>query len=318
MYENMIRLERNTDRKVTIVEWTLGNKCTYACSYCPEILHDGSAGWHDHEKLTAFLDACQDHYVNKLGRDEVIVQYTGGEPTVYPKFKELVRHAKDRGIRQSIISNGSRTARFWRETAPLLDKVHLSYHGEFAEPDHFVEISEIIGKVTDLHINMLMIPGRFDEFLGIAARLRDACPDANIQLKPLQINFGSEIYPYSEAERKILDTMHGFVTTAPRFRGYPVGQLKATNRDGSEFFTVSNDIILAEANRFPGWSCNIGIDTLNVDMWGYIYGGLCRVGGCHGNIYKGGYRLPVDPVTCNKDWCTCHLDVMVTKDAEQV
>ena len=101
MYKDLIRVERNTDAKFTIIEWTLGNKCTYACSYCPAILHDGSVGWQDHKKLTGFLDICHEHYSVGMGR-EVLIQYTGGEPTVYPKFKELLKHARDMGIRQSI------------------------------------------------------------------------------------------------------------------------------------------------------------------------------------------------------------------------
>jgi len=312
MYENMVRVERDTSRKVTIVEWTLGNRCTYACSYCPKVLHDGSAGWHDHEKLTDFLDVCYDHYHGHLGR-EVIVQYTGGEPTVYPKFKKLIAYAKERGIMQSMISNGSRTIRFWEEIIPYFNKVHLSYHGEFAEPDHFIEIAKRIEQQTDLHVNMLMIPNRFDELLAIAARIRDAAPNANIQLKPLQIGFGEELYPYTDAEKLVLDTMHGFSKRSIQLGGMPTGLLKVTNEDGSTERTVSNSLILEGANKFEGWMCDIGLDTLNVDMWGEVRGGLCRVGGSYGNIYTGDYTLPAEPTLCNKEWCTCHLDIMVTK-----
>jgi hypothetical protein len=312
MYENVIRIERNTPRKTTIVEWTLGNRCTFACSYCPSVLHDGSAGWHDHEKLTTFLDVCHDHYHGYLGR-EVIVQYTGGEPTVYPKFKKLIAYAHERGIMQSMISNGSRTVRFWKEIVPFFAKIHLSYHGEFVDPDHFVEVAKIIAGTTDLHINILMLPDRFDELLTVAARLRNECPLANIQLKPLQIGFGEELYPYTDAEKKILDTMHGFAEVSNRRGGLPTGQLKITNADGSENTTGCSALMLEKANKFSGWTCDIGLDTLNVDMWGEVRGGLCRVGGSYGNIYKDDYTLPADPTICNKEWCTCHLDIMVTK-----
>jgi pyruvate-formate lyase-activating enzyme len=313
MYENVIRIERDTPKKYTLVEWTLGNKCTFACSYCPDILHDGTAGWHDQKKLTDFLDVCADHYVGYLGR-ELIVQYTGGEPTVYPKFKKLIAYAKERGIMQSMISNGSRTHRFWKEVAPVFDKIHLSYHGEFADPEHTIEVARIISETTDLHVNMLMLPNRFDELLTIAAQIRSACPEANIQLKPLQIGFGEVLYPYSDTEKKILDTMHGFATSGPRKSKFPTGMLKITNADGTEGKTVSNSLILDGTNKFFGWTCDIGLDTLSVDMWGNIHGGLCQVGGNYGNIYTGDYTLPAQPTLCNKEWCTCHLDIMVTKE----
>jgi len=313
MYENVIRIERNTQRKFTLVEWTLGNKCTFACSYCPDILHDGTAGWHDQKKLTDFLDVCYDHYHTKMGR-ELIVQYTGGEPTVYPKFKQLINYAKERGIMQSMISNGSRTHRFWKEVAPVFDKIHLSYHGEFADPEHTIGVAKIIAETTDLHINMLMLPNRFDELLTIATRLRDECPDANIQLKPLQIGFGDELYPYSEAEQHVLATMHSFSKRAALKSNFPVGHLKTTYADGTEGRAVSNALILDGTNKYSGWLCDIGLDTLNVDMFGEIRGGLCRVGGSYGNIYKDDYTLPTQPTICDKEWCMCHLDLMVTKE----
>jgi len=312
MYENLIRIERDTPKKYTIVEWTLGNKCTFACSYCPDVLHDGSAGWHDHGKLTEFLDVCSDHYAVNLDR-ELIVQYTGGEPTVYPKFKKLVAYAKERGIAQSMISNGSRTHRFWKEVAPVFDKIHISYHAEEANPEHTIEVCRIISETTDLHVNMLMLPNRFSELLAVAARIRDVCPRTNIQLKPLQIGFGSELYPYTDTEKMILDNMHGFATNAVYESRFPTGLLHTINANGAKGAMVSNDLILEGSNKFEGWLCDIGIDTLNVDMRGNIHGGLCKVGGSYGNIYTGDYTLPAEPSICTKEWCTCHLDLMVSK-----
>ena len=311
--KDIVRIERNTSQRFTIVEWTLGNKCTYACSYCPEILHDGSAGWHDHEKLTAFLDACRDHY-GEMGR-EVMVQYTGGEPTVYPKFKELVRYANEKGIRQSIISNGSRTPRFWGEIAGFFEKVHLSFHPEYAleETDNFIRVSQEICRQTDLHVNVLMKPGLFPEIISFCSNLKVACPHATILLKPLQKDFGEELYDYSKSEQTILERMHGFQTTAPRRKNYPTGQLKATHRDGREDLVIPATFIMEGTNKWEGWHCNIGVETLSVDMWGNIHGGLCRVGGSHGNIYEGGYTLPSESAVCTREWCTCHLDIMVTK-----
>ena len=311
MYENLIRVERNTDVRFTIVEWTLGNKCTYACSYCPSVLHDGSVGWQDHEKLTSFLDACVEHYTDGMGR-EVLVQYTGGEPTVYPKFKELLQHGNKRGIRQSIISNGSRTVRYWADTAHYFEKVHLSYHPEFADPEHFVKVSQEIAKHTDLHVNVLMKPGQFGPILAMCAQLKAACPDSVILLKPLQKDFGEELYDYSPHEQTILNSMHSFHTNAPKRKNYPTGQLKVTDADGNTSLTIPSDLMLKGLNRWKGWDCQIGVETLNVDMNGEIRGGLCRVGGSYGNISTG-FKLPTQGVVCTREWCTCHLDIMVTK-----
>lgn len=251
-----------------------------------------------------------------MGR-EVLVQYTGGEPTVYPQFRELIKYAKTIGIRQSIISNGSRTTRFWNYAAWYFEKVHLSYHPEFADPEKFIRNAQEICRQTDLHVNVLMMPGIFPEIILMAHNLRIACPDATILLKPLQKDFGSELYDYTESEHKILTSMHDYQTKVPRKKNYPTGQLKVTRRGGILDTTTPSTLMLNEANQWKGWDCQIGIETLNVDMNGEIWGGLCHVGGSHGNISTG-FTLPTEGQVCTKQWCTCHLDIMVTKNESSI
>ena len=317
MYENAVHLTRKTDEKFTLIEWTLGNKCTYACSYCPEILHSGSVGWQDHEKLLRFLDSCMEHYNGKLGR-EVIIQYTGGEPTVYPKFKELVRYANEIGLRQSIISNASRTPRFWSDVADYFNKVLFSYHPEEADPEKFIKNVETVCAITDVHVNVLMKPGMFGPILSMCAELARRCPDnVTILLKPIQVDFGSQIVDYTPAEQHIMNTMHGYKTVAPRRKDYPTGMMEWTLRDGTKHGTIPTEIMLDEANTWTGWWCNIGVETLNVDMNGNIWGGLCKVGGSYGNISTQ-WTFPEEASMCTKHWCTCHLDMMVTKSVEPI
>src|SRR6185436_15194256 len=52
----------------TLVEWMLGNRCTFACSYCPSELHDGSLPWISADVILPFLDQVRRHYCEALGR----------------------------------------------------------------------------------------------------------------------------------------------------------------------------------------------------------------------------------------------------------
>src|SRR3954447_18211050 len=83
--------------RITLVDWTLGNTCNYACSYCPPRLHDGLTPWPPLELLTQFVDRLAAHYA-PLGQT-LLFQFTGGEPTVYPQFLELLRHLRKRRCR---------------------------------------------------------------------------------------------------------------------------------------------------------------------------------------------------------------------------
>src|SRR3954447_23267808 len=124
--------------RLMLVDWTLGNSCNYACSYCPPRLHDGSVAWPDPARVIVFCDRLIAHY-GGLGR-ELLFQFSGGEPTVYPQFLELIRHLHQRACKIGVISNASRTLRWWHQALPHLDQAVLTHHIEFVELDHFIEV----------------------------------------------------------------------------------------------------------------------------------------------------------------------------------
>jgi MoaA/NifB/PqqE/SkfB family radical SAM enzyme len=59
------------------------------------------------------------------------VTFTGGEPTLYPRFWEVLREAKELGYRTQTISNGAALAvpGFAEKVFPHLDELCLSVHG---------------------------------------------------------------------------------------------------------------------------------------------------------------------------------------------
>jgi hypothetical protein len=75
----------------------------------------------------------------------------------------------------------------------------------------------------------------------------------------------------------------------------------------------SNDVIKLHLNKFKGWTCNAGIESLMINWDGEVHRATCRVGGSLGNIYQGTFHIPTEPVTCTRDWCTCSADIPLTK-----
>ena len=45
---------------------------------------------------------------------------------------------------------------------------------------------------------------------------------------------------------------------------------------------------------------------------GDVHRATCRVGGSLGNIYKGTFQKPTEPID-TRDWCTCAADINITK-----
>jgi wyosine [tRNA(Phe)-imidazoG37] synthetase (radical SAM superfamily) len=79
----------------------LTTACNYACDHCVdfEILNTGKK--YDHERLLASLSQ-----LARRGLKSVIV-IGGGEPTLYPKFTEVMTRMKELGLQLGVVTNGT-------------------------------------------------------------------------------------------------------------------------------------------------------------------------------------------------------------------
>jgi len=76
----------------------------------------------------------------------------------------------------------------------------------------------------------------------------------------------------------------------------------------------ANDVIKNHLNKFTGWKCNAGLESLMINWDGEVHRATCRVGGSLGNIYHGTFLPPNDSIVCTRDWCTCAADIPLTKE----
>jgi len=278
-----VRIEHENARlaEITLVDWTLGNSCNYACSYCPASLHDGTVPWPDVGRVILFCDRLIAHY-SVLGRS-LVFQFSGGEPTVYPGFLSLIEHLRARECGVGVISNGSRTLRWWGEARGCLDQAVLTHHVEFVKLEHFIEVARFLGKAIRTHVNVTMVPERFDECLENARRIAQECEEITLTLKPLLVDFGAVPVGYSELQREVIAKTRIAVR-----RGRPIAETRGTMRvmfeGGDEELCKAAELIVSGRNRFKGWACNAGVELLAIDSAGGIYRGLCRQGGKIGNV----------------------------------
>lgn len=294
---------------VVLVDWMLGNSCNHSCSYCPSALHDGSIGWQRREHVLSLMDALAAHYRDALGR-RVWLQFTGGEPTMYPGFAAVLAASRAHGFRQSVISNGSRTPRFWRRAVEMLDAVILTYHDEFVDQEGFLETCRIIAERLPLHVNVTMHPRRFDAIRAKVDDIVAAAPQASVTLKPLRQEFGSRLYDYSEEQ---LARLSERVSRGGGLgRDGPRGVMLAERADGSSDRRRANDFILDGSNRWRGWRCEAGLESLRIKASGEILRAVCGVGGVIGRIGEP-LDLPLSSVRCDRDRCACVADILISK-----
>ena len=75
-------------------------KCDF-CNYARDKTFVRDRQWIDYDKLSQAIDILYDRGIRYLN-------FVGGEPTLHPKLKDMVAYAVNKGMRPTVVTNGSR------------------------------------------------------------------------------------------------------------------------------------------------------------------------------------------------------------------
>ena len=279
------------------IEWNLGKRCNYNCSYCPSSIHDTTSPHTNIEILKSTVDKLLT--LNKPIR----LSFTGGEPCVHPKFRELIQYAKFKGIPWiSVTTNGTRSYDYY-QSLPVnqyVFSIHFehNWHRVTTTLRKLASSTKIglIGQIMAHHSHMVNVRVvrhvlNTDGIPSTVRRIRWTEGDHNV--------FDDLRYDSNDLQW-ILD------------QESTVQANTVVNID-KEQLLHANDIIKLHLNDFKDWSCYAGIESLMINWDGEVHRATCRVGGSLGNIYTGTFTVPTDPIVCTRDWCTCAADIPLTK-----
>jgi MoaA/NifB/PqqE/SkfB family radical SAM enzyme len=278
------------------IEWNLGKRCNYDCSYCPSSIHDNSSTHTDVEILKATVDKLM-----AFGKP-IRISFTGGEPCVHPKFLELVKYCKHVGVSWiSVTTNGTLPYEFYSTLEA--DQIVFSIHLEFdwkrvfntVESVNMLSNKKVIAQIMAHH-----------DYMGAVLQLRAKCLLAHIPNTVRRIR-------WTEGDHDLFDDM--------RYNANDLNWLKEQEAtvegncviDATQIMHA-NDVIKLHLNKYKGWTCNAGIESLMINWDGDVHRATCRVGGSLGNIYEGDFVAPSEPVTCDRNFCTCAADIPLTKE----
>jgi hypothetical protein len=277
------------------IEWNLGKRCNYDCSYCPASIHDNTSPHTDNELLKATVDQLVD--LNKPIR----ISFTGGEPTVHPKFRELVRYCKNKGVSWiSVTTNGTLPYEFYAslEVDQIVFSIHLEYDWRrvFNTVESVVDLTniQVIAQIMAHHDHM-------DAVLELRAR----CLQAQIPSNVRRIR-------WTQGDHDLFDDMRYNFKDLEWIKDQESTVQGNCVIDDTQIMHA-NDVIKLHLNQYKGWTCNAGIESLMINWDGDVHRATCRVGGSLGNIYEGTFVLPSEPVTCDRNFCTCAADIPLTK-----
>ena len=297
------------------VNWTLTNKCNYRCNYCHSDLNNGCIESPSFEVSKNFIDNILSHH-NTLAHS-LSFEFGGGEVTNLRYFERLIKYISMSGGLVNIVSNGSKKLSWWQDNAKYLSGVSLSYHiNDIKSDSHFIDVSKVLeaSKSTRFHVNIMMVPNRFDDCLAFANKLKQEVR-CSIALQPHFEGFGhggiTKKYPYTpEQEQKMKD-----------FRGRPelktlppsMAELEVIYADGTTEKLSTFDLIANDQTNFIGWDCYAGMDSLVVTFSGDIYRSWCMQDGPIGSIYDENIILPTQPTKCRTKICQCGIDLSSKK-----
>ena len=279
------------------VEWNLGKRCNYDCSYCPAEIHDNISPHTDINILESTVDK-----LCEIGKS-LRISLTGGEPCVHPDIEVLLEYLKIKNISWiNITTNGTRGYRWYLDNEMLYNHLVFSLHFEQDWHRIFDTILKYYDATErDFFVNIMAHHGYIDNVRTVVKKFKE-----------IGIKYAIRRIRWTEGDHNIFDDM--------KYDGKDLEWILAQDATVQPNCVVddhqmihANDIIKKHLNQFKGWNCSAGLESLMINWDGEVYRATCRVGGSLGNIYSNNFQIPENNITCTRDWCTCAADIPLTK-----
>jgi len=307
------------------IEYMLGNLCNYKCNYCFPGSNEGNHPWPDVEIVKANLGHLLDYFKNH-GKTTFQFYLIGGEPTLWKELTNLVSFLKEKyNAIINISTNGSRKLDWWQQNAKYFDDIEISVHHEFVNPDHIKQIAdEIYDNDVNTVANVLMDPAAFEKCKSIVDLLSTSNKPWPIIAKSVHYNGESR---YTEEQKNY------FSKTVKRMpdmdwynrvnkNGVWKRKIWVNSADGVSEVPSNNWFTLNKLNYFKGWTCNLGIDHIEIYQDGTISGncrqkiwGLDYYHNLYNSNFKDKFNPNFIPTTCQQQICHCTSEIIINKHA---
>jgi organic radical activating enzyme len=303
------------DTDLFTVSWILARFCNYNCSYCWPYARSSTP---DHQELETYLRALTEikMQARENGFNNFHFSFSGGEPTAYKYFGELIEHYCSDTVPtyQSIhmttnLSPGSKWWNRWLETTRTLQRrsITASYHAEFAKEQEFGDkCLQLMKEGVYVTINQVMVPEMFDELYERLERF--AARGINVTLKP-QSDPTASFVVRGYTNEQVTRMQQGF---PQQWQGEQIAQIALYDKDGKEYELDQAERFNAFGfNKFQGWSCNAGYQGIVIRE-----NEVKRSYSCHdeplGTI-SDGFEIFKEPQECITASCVSSADSKLPK-----
>jgi len=337
-----IKIVSTQDSDYLEVRWNPNNVCNFSCRYC---FPGSNEGDHKSPKDLDLIINNFNHFLKqyreKLGKTKVHLKIAGGEPTLWKDLAVFIDRIKQQNdVYITLISNGSRTLRWWKQYGHLIDNVTLSYHVAQANLEHHIEVADTmfeLGKKTTVMV--LMDPDHWDkavsdiEYMKCYSRHKwfiqtaEVIEPDHMSLNKIKIITGQE-RRYDQEQKSYmkwgLKRLPGLVWFIKNWKIFvnniKIWESKATLEDGKTINARPQTYINNNWNNFKGWQCNLGIEGVYIHWDGTI------IGSCWQKLYGLDYSFNIlsedfvekfdpefKPVICGINNCFCQPETHISK-----
>lgn len=324
-----IKIEKDGMTYDLHVMWSIHNKCNYQCSYCPPALNSGNFSGLKLENLKGFIDRIEKHYAEKLGFKNILFSFTGGEPTLWPDFREFIKYIEHKGFRLGLTTNASVGLNYWNQISTYFDYICLSFHPESADVDSFLKTFEYLhnaDKTVIPSVRVMMHPDQklWNKSIELVDKLKKY---SNWTYECVHIldDYGMESnkIDYKDSKKVEFLEQNAFnsqfkdnsTITEPSVKF----NYKITYKNNEIEKLDENKLINDGSANFRGWNCFIGLEQLYIHSNGLIKRAGCNVGPWLGTIAEyESINFPERPIKCQRDNCFCPTDIRISKFAPGV
>lgn len=301
-----------------VVDWAVGSQCNFSCTYCSPIIYDGRTPWHNIDDCKRFLDFI---YTNicKPNDQYILFNIHAGEPTLWPHLDEFCAYAKqlDKRNHMRLLTNGTRSTKWWCERTHLIDSVIVSiHHGQSKNETISDKFNQVYASGMDVSLHLMVDKNAFSTCIETYQYLLGSLQGPQLKWKPLRENITKDyLQSYTQDQ---LDIMHNLQHRehTRKWHANPQSMMQWSLLDNPpvRVNNIEKDLLITKTNDWEDWYCNIGIESIVVQHKGRIKpGSNCFKWLDYGYITDTEYSIPVLPIKCKYNCCGCLTDLQTTK-----
>jgi len=298
--------------------------CNYDCSYCFPGSHEGKFRYPKNiDTVVVNFRKMFDFYTNKYNKTKFQLTISGGgEPTLWPHLEQFCKELKEsHDVTIILVSNGSRTLRWWEENSQYFDDVVLSCHHEFVDIDHYNAVADRLFELGVKVTGFCVMDNRaWDKCVNLINTMLTSSQPWFVEAKPIVDIPGIGMDTYTNEQLVYLgDTIKRLPSSDWLLKRLDTLRLYDSIvmfDDSSIQLAQSQSIIVNKWNNFKGWNCRVGFDTIVIGSDGSIKGScLEEIIDILFNIFQDSFpdNIELKVLSCPRNLCSCSPDTHVTK-----